>query len=123
VLATALSPNVLDAIDTGAAVTVQGSLADQTIELLREVAQVDNDDTLSELLARTVTPRSATDVSTPLDTLLDVIAEVNRAAPHARTSFRAADHGVLFHEVSDFLLDPERGLERLYAVVQTREGD
>ena len=43
--------------------------------------------------------------------------------PSIRTPFRAADHTVLFHEVSDFLLDPERGLERLYAVVQTREGE
>ena len=123
VLATALAPDVLTAIESGSALGGESSLAEASIELLREVAAVDTDDTLSELLARTVAPRSETDVSTPLDVLLDVIAEVNRSEPHARTTYRAADHTVLFHEVSDFLLDPERGLERLYAVVRSREGE
>ena len=123
VLATALASEVRDAIASGAPVQVDGSVADQTVELLRQFAALDANDTLPELLARAVTPRSDTDVSTPMDTLLDVIAEVNRTAPHTQTPFRAADHTVLFHEVSDFLLDPERGLERLYAVVQSREGE
>lgn len=123
VLATALASEVREAIANGTPVAVDGSVADQTVELLRQFAALDANDTLPELLARAVTPRSDTDPSTPMDTLLDVIAEVNRSAPHSREPFRAADHPVLFHEVSDFLLDPERGLERLYAVVQTREGE
>lgn len=123
VLATALAAGVRESIANGTPVEVDGSVADQTIELLRQFAALDTNDTLPELLARAVTPRSDTDPSTPMDTLLDVIAEVNRTSPHAREPFRAADHTVLFHEVSDFLLDPERGLERLYAVVQTREGE
>ncbi|MEZ4323983.1 MAG: hypothetical protein R3B40_02130 [Polyangiales bacterium] len=123
VLATALAPNVLEALETGAAVELTGSVSDQTVTLLRDVAQLDTDDTLSELLGRTVAARGPTDESTPLDTLMEVIAEVNRTAPHTRTTFRAADHGVLLHEVGDFLLDPERGLERLYRVVQSREAE
>ena len=123
VLATALAPDVLESLSSGAAIEVQGSMADQSVELLLELARIDNNDTMSELLARLVTPRADDNPSTPLDTLLEVIAEVNRSAPHSGTSYRAADHTVLFNEVRDFMLDPERGLERLYAVVQSREGE
>ena len=122
VLASAFAPNVGDSVGTGAAISTTGSLTDQSVELLREVAIIDDADTLPTVLGASVLPRGISDPSTPLDTLLEVISEVNRVSPHEGTSYRAADHTALFEQIDDFLVDEERGIERLYDVVQTREG-
>ena len=57
---------------------------------------------------------------TPLETILDVIAEVNRAEPNLGGSLRAPDYRAVIGQTTQFMLDEEHGLERLNSLVQQR---
>ncbi len=58
---------------------------------------------------------------TPLETILDVVAEVNRVDPGLGTSLRSDDHRAVLTTAHEFLTDQDRGLERIYNVIQSRE--
>jgi hypothetical protein len=77
-------------------------------------------------LANLVTPM--TDASgrvteTPLEVVLDAIADVNRTAPGAAGPMQPADLGNASNELSEFFLDPQRGLEQFYAIVKNGTAD
>ena len=64
-----------------------------------------------------VTPDGKTG-ETPLEVMIDVIADVNRAAPDQTGKLVADDYGSISDNLVDFLMNKERGLEQFYEVVR-----
>jgi hypothetical protein len=54
----------------------------------------------------------------PLEVIMDVIADVNRAMPDRADKLDAGDYANIADNVSDFLLNRERGLEQFYEIVR-----
>ena len=69
------------------------------------------------MLGNFVTPISATQ-SPPIEALMDVTADVNRAHPNLTTKLDGADYANIANEISEFCLDPASGLEQVYTVVR-----
>ena len=83
--------------------------------------ELDPDQTLQVALGNLVTPMTdatGNPTQTPLDVVLDTISDVNRASPGQGTKLTGSDYGNIANEVSEFLLDPQRGLEQFYAIVR-----
>ncbi|MBX3252179.1 MAG: hypothetical protein KF901_33705, partial [Myxococcales bacterium] len=123
-----LTPGVRDRVRAGgmvdaAELSTAGGALDETLALLRAVVDVDDRRTLAAILRNLVALPPTGDGETPLETILDVMAEVNRVAPGAGTSLRAPDHRSVLNHVDEFLTDEDRGLERIYRVVQHRTLD
>jgi hypothetical protein len=76
---------------------------------------------LGAILTNLVTPMSATE-PTPFEVIDDVVADVNRADPSQQTKLDGPDYGNMSNEVSEFLLDPDTGLEQVYAIVKQVTG-
>ena len=79
--------------------------------------EIDPNAAIDDVLSGLVTPMSATQ-STPLEVLSDVVADVNRAYPGSQLKLDGPDYANIANEVSEFCLDPGRGLEQVYAVVR-----
>jgi hypothetical protein len=135
---TNLSPFYHAAADVlGAQVTdpngnlVRRGLADAAIEVLAHVfatahdskgnelcsQEVDPNQAIASVLGNFVTPISATK-SPPIEALMDVTADVNRAHPNLTTKLDGADYANIANEISEFCLDPASGLEQVYTVVR-----
>jgi hypothetical protein len=85
--------------------------------------EIDPNQILPIMLANLVTPMKGRDgqtTETPLEVIMDVVADVNRAAPESSDKLAPADFANIADNVSDFLLNKETGMEQLYAVI--REG-
>lgn len=94
--------------------------------------EVDPNDVVSVALAHLVTPMplpgctaTAQDPclsETPLEVIVDTVADVNRAGDSIVSDvlLQPSDYENISNEIVEFALDPERGLEQFYAVV--REG-
>lgn len=120
-LSEALAPNVRDVVAGEAeALELEASTVRVSLALVRDIHDVDREQTLLAILRNAVSLPEAGDPVTPLEVILDVVAEVNRATPNGGGSLRADDYRAVLDETSDFLLDPDHGLERLTAVVQHR---
>lgn len=78
---------------------------------------VDPNKTIALLLKAFVTP-PADNQPAPIETVLSVIADVNRKDPRQDTKYTAEDYANLSHEVSDFFLNESSGLEQVYEVVR-----
>ena len=130
VLATAASPTTTDAQGQ-----TQRGVLDSTTALLSRIAgraydaknneicakELDPDAVLDVALADLVTPMKGTNGSlseTPLEVIMDVIADVNRSSPGATTKLNGDDYQNMANEMSEFLLDGQRGLEQFYAIVR-----
>jgi hypothetical protein len=120
-LAPALALDARTVAATGGAPTTEGSPADALLDLLRAARPLDPENVLQRVLSGLVALPAAGDVETPLETIVDVVTEVNRAAPGAGTTMDAEDHRAVLRRVQDTLRDEERGVERLYRVIQERE--
>jgi len=55
---------------------------------------------------------------TPLEAMLDVVDDVNRAAPLNAAELAAGDYQSIATNVTEFLTDKQRGLEQFYEVVR-----
>ncbi|HJL00054.1 MAG TPA: hypothetical protein RMH85_21665 [Polyangiaceae bacterium LLY-WYZ-15_(1-7)] len=124
VLAEGVAPGVRDQIAGGGVVDpaeleLAGSAIDTTLDLLRDIVEVDDRRTLREVLANLVSLQE--NGETPLETIIDVVAEVNRVEPNAGGPLRADDHRSVLGNTNEFLVDERRGLERIYDVVQARQ--
>lgn len=119
-LAPAFAADVGGAIAGGGPPTVEGSLVDASTTVLHAIDARDTNRALSLVLRAAVTLPTTGDPESPLETIGDVIGEVNRAAPGAGGPMDAADWVALFRAVEGFSVDDQNGLERLYAVVQNR---
>ncbi len=100
--------------------SAEGSAVDEAVNLLASVSQVDVAQTFEAVLRNAVTHPTG-DPETPIEVIGDVIAEINRAAPNAGGPMAPNDYGAVMGQVEDMLSDPDRGLERVYGVVQNRE--
>jgi hypothetical protein len=83
--------------------------------------ELDPNQVLNIALKNLVTPMQAPDgttTQTPLQIIMDVIGDVNRADPSQTSKFAGADYASIADNVSDFLLNKERGLEQFYEIVR-----
>ncbi len=91
--------------------------------------EVDPNNVVSVALAHLVTPIALPGCAasaqnpclseTPLEVIVDTIADVNRAgASTSDVLLTPSDYGNISGEIVDFALDPQRGLEQFYAVVR-----
>ena len=121
-LSQALAPDALDFVGgSDGDLDIDGSVASDALGLIRAVQARDTRRTLRRILANLVQLGDPENGRTPLEEILDVIAEVNRATPGAGGSFDADDYEATLGVAREFLRDEARGLERLYDVVQERE--
>ncbi|HJL20156.1 MAG TPA: hypothetical protein RMH99_31105 [Sandaracinaceae bacterium LLY-WYZ-13_1] len=121
-LSEGMAPNVRDVVaGTERELDLEGSAVRDALDLVRDIQEVDDERTLRVILQNAVALPDSGDPVTPLETIIDVIAEVNRATPDEGGSLRADDYRSVFGEVTDFMLDEEHGLERLNLVVQNRQ--
>ena len=123
-LAAALAPNARDVVEGGTsadALDLDGSIAGDGLGLIREVQDLDDRNTLRVILSNLVQLSDQEDAITPLEEILDVMGELNRATPGAGGSFQPDDYRAAMGATRDFVTDDRRGLERLYDVVQNRE--
>ena len=95
----------------------QGVLA-KGLVFLDHAQELDDTAVLPRLLAGLVKERASGE--TPVEALLDIASEVNRAAPGAGSALADGDFAAIFATVADFFTDETRGLERLYALVENR---
>lgn len=81
--------------------------------------EVDPNQVLTHMLEKAVTP-IALDARTltPIEVVLETIADVNRAAPEISGDLSPADYGSVASNVADFLQNKENGLEQFYAIVR-----
>ena len=121
VLSRALAPEAPEAVAGSVSeVVLDGSATDETMDLLREIQVVDERRTMKAMMANMVA-LPAGEEETPLEVILDVIAEVNRRDPGAGGPMTVEDHHDTFSRAHDFLTSESRGMERLYQVIQQRE--
>ena len=84
--------------------------------------EVDPNQVLSAIMSRAVTPIKDGDFKgqTPLEVIIDVIADVNRVDPAASYdgTLHKDDYANMSKNVVDFLIDPQNGLEQFYEVVR-----
>jgi len=83
--------------------------------------ELDPDSVMPIALANLVTPMTDSNgnpTETPLEFILDTIGDVNRQVPGTPGPVAAADLGNTANELSEFFLDPTRGLEQFYAIVR-----
>jgi hypothetical protein len=109
----------------------QRGLADASIEVLSRVfaaarnaqgtetcsMEIDPNGAIATTLGHMVTPTGASQL-TPIEQLIDVTADVNRAQPNLTTKLDGGDYANIANEISEFCLDPTTGLEQVYAVVR-----
>jgi hypothetical protein len=120
-LAPVLAADAREVAARGGTPTVDGATVDELLDLLRAIRPLDRNDVLQRVLAGLVALPESGSAETPLEALVDVIAEVNRASPGAGTTMDAADHRAVLERLRDTLVDESRGVERLYRVIQERE--
>jgi hypothetical protein len=78
--------------------------------------EIDPNQVLTRVLEKAATPMASG--RTPIEVIMDVIADVNRGAPEKTDALVGSDYASIANEVSDFLLDEQRGLEQFYAIVK-----
>jgi hypothetical protein len=143
VLAEAARPSVVDAdgnvVQKGVADAQMGLLSaiaarklidvgGKQVEDCREPAafnptqdEVDPNQVISVALTNLVTPMTLPNGKTgetPLEVMLAVVDDVNRAAPLATAILDGADYESIAANVTDFLTDKQRGMEQFYEVVR-----
>jgi hypothetical protein len=84
--------------------------------------EVDPNQVLASVLGKVVTPIKDGDFNgqTPLEVIIDVIADVNREDPNEDYdgTLQQKDYESVSRNVVEFLVDPQRGLEQFYEVIR-----
>jgi len=122
-LSAALATNAESVIASGGTVSADDSVAARTIALLARTSGIDTTGVLTRVLANSATHPVTGAPITPLETLMDAIAEVNRATPGAGGPVAGEDVTAILDALIEFFTSAERGLERLYAVIENRKID
>jgi hypothetical protein len=122
--AEAVAPGVTNSVDvTGKEFLIDGGLARKMVELQAAIIDIDTKrpSTTAKLLRNLVNDMG--DGYTPLETLLDAIAEIERVDPKKPSDapLDRADLEAVLTSVHHFMTDEEHGLERLYAVIEHRK--
>ena len=130
----ALAPALAATTRDGGGHILQASLPDAELTLLSHIAgrfmsgstemcadEADPNNILSQVMLRLVTPMTDSTgraTQTPLDVIIDVIADVNRIDPSQTSKLQPGDYGAIASQVQDFLMNQQFGLEQLYEVVR-----
>ncbi|MFO0714839.1 MAG: hypothetical protein U0353_33675 [Sandaracinus sp.] len=118
-LSVALAPNARTLAAGGAGEPeTTASVANDALDLVQTVQGLDTDRVLVRILQNMVVLDA--DENTPLETILDVMSEVNRSAPGVGGPYEPDDFVHALGISHDFMTDETHGLERLYDVVQNR---
>lgn len=120
-------------VDQKGKVVLRG-LADAGVESLARVFAVARDDKGKEICSKEIDPnrtidfvlkrmllpygKEGKDLRTPLETIMSVIADVNRADPSSEEKLAGKDYRNIAKELAEFCLHPERGLVQVYEVVK-----
>ncbi|MBZ0116833.1 MAG: hypothetical protein K8H88_07560, partial [Sandaracinaceae bacterium] len=121
-LADGMAPNARGVVaGTDPALDTEASAIRDLLELTSEIRDLDTQRTLPRILQNAAALPETGDEITPIEVLIDVIAEVNRAAPGAGGTMSADDYRAAFGQTVDFMTDERRGMERLYDVIQNRQ--
>lgn len=117
-------------------VIVEKSMVDAQMSLLAKVSgryfdaegteicsrEIDPNQVLAVALGNLVTPMEKGKLKgqTPLDVIIDVVADVNRIDPTRpyEGTLAKSDYGNVSREIVEFLTDRERGLEQFYEVIR-----
>jgi len=121
ILADGIAGNVNTVVAEGGELVLDESAVDGGLNLIRESNVVDDRRTLTRVLQNLVALQPGQE-ETQLEILIDVLAEVNRAAPNAGTPFDVTDYQELVTRSADMLSSESRGMERLYDIIQNRDG-
>ena len=121
ILADGIAGNVNTVVAEGGELVLGESAVDGGLNLIRESNVVDDRRTLTRVLQNLVALQPGQE-ETQLEILIDVLAEVNRAAPNAGTPFDVTDYQELVTRSADMLSSESRGMERLYDIIQNRDG-
>jgi hypothetical protein len=81
------------------------------------MSSIDPHHAFAEVLSRAVTPMPGASRA-PLEVLIDVMWRVNRLDPRQAGDYAPEDYAMLAKELSALLLDPESGLEQVYALLE-----
>ncbi|MEE2961999.1 MAG: hypothetical protein VYA34_14780, partial [Myxococcota bacterium] len=95
------------------------SAVDKTIDFMLESKGYDEKDAVVALIRKLLTA-SVDDTQVPLDIFWDSIAGVCRIDPSKTAPRDRADFKEILTDVSAFIYDEDRGLERLFQIVQNR---
>lgn len=83
--------------------------------------ELDPNQILSQMLSRLVTPMTddqGRQTRTPVEVIMDVIADLERIDPSRTDRLDVADYTSVTAGVSDFLLSKDRGLEQFYEIIR-----
>jgi hypothetical protein len=97
----------------------------QNLTLLRDTVALDDRQVVAQLLSRLVALPDGTGASAgfaPVHVLSAALDELNRAQPGAESVLAADDWKAVLTRIASVLSDEERGFERLYKLVQCRNG-
>ncbi len=90
----------------------------RTLDFLDEAQERDPSRALARLQKGLVTPGPSGE--TPLEAIIDVVAQVNRVDPEQEGPLSAQDYSRILTRARDFMTDEVRGLERLYELIEHR---
>jgi hypothetical protein len=79
--------------------------------------EVDPNQVIGVFMRRLLTPM-ADDKPAPVEVLIDVMADVNRADPSSTSKLESGDYANIASEISDFCLNKGTGLEQVYEVIR-----
>ena len=119
-LSVALAANAQTVVTAGGSVSSDDATAARTVDLLQKTSALDTNGVLSRVLANAASQPATGNPITQIETLMDAIAEVNRATPGAGGPVDQTDVLAILDVVYEFLTNSDRGLERLYAVIENR---
>jgi hypothetical protein len=121
-----VAENAFEALEDNREVPdVEQGAAYRILEVTRKIADLDKGNpapsTLAKLLGNLVLP-PADGGKAPLEVIFDAIADVNRQLPESPryVPMTFGDSREILQQLEEFLSDDERGLERLYSVIQNR---
>ncbi|MEY4509728.1 MAG: hypothetical protein RLZZ450_1850 [Pseudomonadota bacterium] len=119
----AVAPNAFSALDEGDDVDVENGVLLKGLELTKDIVDLhegDEPSAISKLLKNLVLANEAGE--SPLEVIFDSIAEVNRDDPSKASDapMSPSDVSGSLARTQSFLQDKDRGLERIYRVIQSR---
>jgi hypothetical protein len=82
--------------------------------------EIDPNRTIDFVLKRMLQPygKEGKDLRTPIEVIMSVIGDVNRADPSLSTKLAGNDYRNIAKEISEFCLHPARGLVQVYEVIR-----
>ena len=99
--------------------------ADRSIRVLKALTDdhYDQYHVMDHILANLVTPidDGAGPTLSPVEIIMDSIADIHRADPSNGEPLDPADYALIMGTVRDFMTDENRGLEQFYAIINNRQ--